>query len=184
MIQIRCSHCGADVSLPDSGVGSAARCPKCSQPIAMPTISPSDAVPQQPALSGGPRWWPAALHACAYAILTAIAVAGWFLPVGPEMVGPAYVRNQYHDVLTANRVQVVDGKGDVRLMLSGNEEGGSMKVFDKMGARFIVQMDGDTVTETLFDTGFQSRVSSTVDASGEPKVVLTYPDGDRPVELK
>jgi DNA-directed RNA polymerase subunit RPC12/RpoP len=184
MVQIRCSQCGADVSLPDSSVGADARCPRCSQPIAMPTVTSIVPGPQQSAVGSRPRWWPAALHACAYSILTAIAVAGWFLPVGPEMVGPAYVRNQYHDVLTANRVQVVDGKGDVRVMLSGSEEGGSVKIFDKMGARFIVQMDGDTVTETLFDTGFQSRVSSTVDAAGEPKVLLTFPGGNRRVEVK
>jgi hypothetical protein len=108
MMQIRCPHCSFDLSVPESAIGTSMPCPKCEQTIAVQAEHAASRTSEMPVNRSRARLWPIALHAGGYALLTAVSLAGWFMPRGPEMVGPAYVRNQYHDVVTANRIQLVE----------------------------------------------------------------------------
>jgi len=183
MIQTRCPHCSASVSVPESAAGTVMPCPECKQSLTIPPEHEMATSSELPANRSRSRLWPIAFHACAYAILAAVSLAGWFMPAGPEMVGPAYVRNQYHDVLTANRVQVVDGKGDLRIMLRANDDGGSISVFDKMGARYTVAVGDGAVSADFMDAKFNKRVRTSVEAAGNPKIVVSDTVGKRRVEL-
>ncbi len=85
MIRQLCPHCQAGVELPDATAGTAADCPKCGKPIAVPagyvpTVTPASALPPPPPSSLPPEPPPGFLPprpAAAAVVVPAVRLPGW-----------------------------------------------------------------------------------------------------------
>ena len=85
MIRQLCPHCQAGVELPDAAAGTAADCPKCGKPIAVPagyvpTVAPASALPppqSPPASPEPPPGFVPPRPASAPVVVPAVRLPGW-----------------------------------------------------------------------------------------------------------
>lgn len=198
MPQTTCPECGATLNVPESAIGKMKPCPRCGQTIALSSDKPPalivEALPVREAhVQPTPRGVSKStlLHGAAYLSLLAIAVAGWFDPIGgaeSRAGGSESLRvganGNFENVATQN-LQIVDPEGRKRAVI-GTIDG--VVAFALMGedgkTRFVTGInESGEVSQELTDVNGVSRVTSVVNAKNAGSILLRDSEGRLRVQI-